>query len=149
MSEYRWDDVRAHWVILAPERAHRPTAQRPREDWLNDLPDPFMSGREGETAAEVWSQRAPGTAPNTPGWDVRVVPNRYPAVIDPLTGRSIPLDDAAAAHDAATNAAYQAGLSPVVATRARGAAARSRATHHRSPSSGSVWLGSDRRSGAA
>jgi UDPglucose--hexose-1-phosphate uridylyltransferase len=41
------------------------------------------------TPPEVWAQRDATTQPNTPGWRVRVVPNKYPAVEDrgTLTGR--------------------------------------------------------------
>jgi UDPglucose--hexose-1-phosphate uridylyltransferase len=83
--ELRKDPITNRWVIVATERAQRPVAAR------NDLgPEealcPFCPGQEGQTPPEVFAFRAEGTRPNEPGWRVRVVPNRYPAVR--------PLDDA-------------------------------------------------------
>jgi UDPglucose--hexose-1-phosphate uridylyltransferase len=40
---------------------------------------PFCEGREDRTPPEVLALPAEGRAPNTPGWSVRVVPNKYPA----------------------------------------------------------------------
>ena len=40
---------------------------------------PFCEGREERTPPEVLALPADGREPNTPGWAVRVVPNKYPA----------------------------------------------------------------------
>jgi UDPglucose--hexose-1-phosphate uridylyltransferase len=41
---------------------------------------PFCEGREGRTPPEVLVlPQVEGRAPNTPGWSVRIVPNKYPA----------------------------------------------------------------------
>src|SRR4029453_8051411 len=40
---------------------------------------PFCEGREGRTPPEVLALPAEGREPDTPGWSVRVVPNKYPA----------------------------------------------------------------------
>jgi UDPglucose--hexose-1-phosphate uridylyltransferase len=40
---------------------------------------PFCEGREGRTPPEVLAVSAAERAPDTPGWQVRVVPNLYPA----------------------------------------------------------------------
>lgn len=67
-------------VILAPGRAGRPgafSAPAPMAD-IGDCP--FCPGREHETPPESLALR-PGTlSADSPGWSVRVVPNRYPAV---------------------------------------------------------------------
>jgi UDPglucose--hexose-1-phosphate uridylyltransferase len=44
--------------------------------------DPFAAGHEDRTPPELYAVRANGSAPDTPGWSVRVVPNLYPA-LDP------------------------------------------------------------------
>ncbi|MEH3053093.1 MAG: hypothetical protein PGN13_03665 [Patulibacter minatonensis] len=44
--------------------------------------DPFLEGHEDRTPPEVDADRPSGSAPDTPGWRVRVVPNRYP-LLDP------------------------------------------------------------------
>jgi UDPglucose--hexose-1-phosphate uridylyltransferase len=41
---------------------------------------PFCYGNEGMTPPEIESFRESGTGPNTPGWQVRVVPNKFPAL---------------------------------------------------------------------
>jgi len=54
-----------------------------------DTPEPacpFCEGRERETPPETFALAAPGRLPDTPGWDVRVVPNKYPA-LEGETGR--------------------------------------------------------------
>ena len=41
---------------------------------------PFCPGSEEKTPPEVLAYRSNGDAPNTGGWHVRVVPNKYPAL---------------------------------------------------------------------
>jgi UDPglucose--hexose-1-phosphate uridylyltransferase len=42
--------------------------------------DPFLEGHEDRTPPEVYAVRSNGSAPDSPGWTVRVVPNLYPAL---------------------------------------------------------------------
>jgi UDPglucose--hexose-1-phosphate uridylyltransferase len=88
MSELRKDIVTREWVIIAPERADRePHRGLARSTKLDPQPGestehvscPFCPGRE-ELEPEIWAWRAPGGLPNSPQWDVRVVPNKYPAL---------------------------------------------------------------------
>ncbi len=79
MSELRKDPIVGRWVIIAPERAERP--QVLSEPELNpSAPDPFMEGREDITTPEIYAIREPGTRENGPGWKVRVIANKYPAL---------------------------------------------------------------------
>src|SRR5207249_5907849 len=41
---------------------------------------PFCPGNEETTPPEVLAFRPGGTAPNAPGWTLRVVPNKFPAL---------------------------------------------------------------------
>jgi UDPglucose--hexose-1-phosphate uridylyltransferase len=87
--EYRRDPVTHHWVIVAPERAARPLAlshakPHDRHDAERDA-CPFCEGREEDTPGELFALRDAGSAPNGPGWRLRVVPNKFPAV-RPLPG---------------------------------------------------------------
>jgi len=41
---------------------------------------PFCAGKEKTTPPEIYSIRDPNTRPNEPGWKVRVVPNKFPAL---------------------------------------------------------------------
>jgi UDPglucose--hexose-1-phosphate uridylyltransferase len=69
-------------VVLAPGRSTRPGASAPS---LNPATDeeldscPFCERREDHTPPETLALPAEGREPNSPGWSVRVVPNKYPA----------------------------------------------------------------------
>ncbi len=81
MSELRKDPVIDRWVIIATERGQRPDRlSRPEETQPGGF-DPFASGNEDRTPPEIqaWG-RTDGAAPNSPGWRVRVVPNKFPAL---------------------------------------------------------------------
>lgn len=95
MSELRRDPIVNRWVILAPDRALRPNSSQPRLDFNPHADDPFAEGCESETPGELWAIRQPGTRPDAPGWQVRVVPNKYPAVRRDLS--PAPMDLRAAA----------------------------------------------------
>jgi UDPglucose--hexose-1-phosphate uridylyltransferase len=47
---------------------------------MDQSSDPFAEGNEAQTPPEVWADRPDGSAPDGPGWKVRVVPNKYPAL---------------------------------------------------------------------
>ncbi len=80
MPELRKDPVLGRWVIIATERAKRPSDfDVVREEDRGDA-CVFCKGHEKETPPEVYAVREEGTAPNTPGWRVRVIPNKYPAL---------------------------------------------------------------------
>jgi UDPglucose--hexose-1-phosphate uridylyltransferase len=82
MTEIRVDPLSGHRTIVATDRAERPGAffavQPPPE--IDVAEDPFAPGHEAETPPELSALRPDGSAPDTPGWTVRVVPNRYPAL---------------------------------------------------------------------
>jgi len=80
MSEFRKDPIVDRWVIVATERAAKPEelVQQARRGDAADCP--FCEGREEETTPEILAVRNGDTAPNGPGWRVRVIPNKYPAV---------------------------------------------------------------------
>ncbi|UCG39671.1 MAG: galactose-1-phosphate uridylyltransferase [bacterium] len=83
MSELRYDPVRKTWVIIATERGMRPThIQRPETPLhaVSRAVCPFCPGNEGRTPPEILAIRNPGTQPNSPGWKVRVIPNKFPAL---------------------------------------------------------------------
>jgi UDPglucose--hexose-1-phosphate uridylyltransferase len=72
----RRDPVTGQWTILAPERR-----TRPRDTRGDAAPAcPFCIGNEHLTPPEIDAFRDPGSLPDTPGWRVRVVPNKYPAL---------------------------------------------------------------------
>src|SRR5215475_7368452 len=82
MSELRHDPIQRRWVIIATDRSKRPT------DFLADLSTiaegsfcPFCPGHEDKTPPEITAIRSDGSAANQPGWQVRVIPNKFPALM--------------------------------------------------------------------
>ncbi len=83
MSELRYNRLKDTWAIIAEERAKRPHdyATHVHEEEIGDVKRcPFEYGNEFMTPPEIFSIREEGTEPDTPGWKVRVIPNKYPAV---------------------------------------------------------------------
>src|SRR5687768_16652001 len=77
--QLRRDPVVDRWVLIAPERASKPTELEAPPHLTHHDACPFCEGRESETPEEVFADRAAGTPANGPGWHVRVITNRYPA----------------------------------------------------------------------
>ena len=81
MPELRSDPVTGRWVIIATDRQKRPhDFQFERATAIGREQCPFCPGHEAMTPPEVLAYRPGGGAPNTPGWEVRVVVNKYPAL---------------------------------------------------------------------
>lgn len=80
MPEWRKDPILDRWVVIATERAKRPTDfSVPAEDKKGGECS-LCESREWETPPEVLAYRQRGSQGNSPGWWVRVVPNKFPAV---------------------------------------------------------------------
>lgn len=80
MPELRRDPVSGRWVILSTERARRPLDFKVEPTVRQSGPCPFCEGNEATTPPEILAFRANGSGPNTPGWTLRVVPNKFPAL---------------------------------------------------------------------
>ncbi|OWK44298.1 galactose-1-phosphate uridylyltransferase [Fimbriiglobus ruber] len=84
LPEYRRDPVSGRWVVIAPERSARPMTLAHAEPHHRDADGraecPFCEGMEHDTPHETYALRAPDTVPDGPGWRLRVVPNKFPAV---------------------------------------------------------------------
>ena len=83
----RRDPLSGAWTVIAPRRDARPSDDDGRRGAPTGAPAatpapssecPFCEGHEGLTPPELDALRPAGGAPDTPGWTVRVVPNRYP-----------------------------------------------------------------------
>ena len=82
MSELRHDPISRRWVIIATERSRRPSDfLLPKEPAPKVAFCPFCPGNEDKTPTEIAAIRPDGSAPDTPGWEVRVIPNKYPALM--------------------------------------------------------------------
>ena len=84
MPELRKDPITQEWVIIATERARRPSDFTHLTIADPDKPEysptcPFCPGKEEMTPPEIMAFRQ-GSAPNHPNWWVRVVPNKFPAL---------------------------------------------------------------------
>jgi UDPglucose--hexose-1-phosphate uridylyltransferase len=80
LPELRKDPITGRWVIIATDRAKRP------QDFIRQsvpIPSPkicpFDYGHEHKTQPEVLAFRNSGGR-DEPGWRVRVVPNKFPAL---------------------------------------------------------------------
>lgn len=81
MPELRKDPITGRWVIIATDRAKRPT------DFVREKVQirgsgfcPFCYGNEGKTPPEIHAYRSDGSAKDGPGWTLRIVPNKFPAL---------------------------------------------------------------------
>jgi UDPglucose--hexose-1-phosphate uridylyltransferase len=81
MPELRRDPIVGRWVIIATERARRPSQIRQGPEERTPGFCPFCPGNEARTPNEVFVLGRPAVPANVPGWRVRVVPNRYPALM--------------------------------------------------------------------
>jgi len=81
LPDLRKDPITGRWVIIATDRAKRPTDFERNEVTLNGgaATCPFCPGREYKTPPEVLAFRN-GTSANQTGWTLRVVPNKFPAL---------------------------------------------------------------------
>jgi UDPglucose--hexose-1-phosphate uridylyltransferase len=81
VPELRKDPVTGRWVIISTDRRRRPHDFRfERPTTIGREQCPFCPGHEALTPPEVLAYRQNGAAPNSRGWDVRVVPNKFPAL---------------------------------------------------------------------
>ena len=80
MPELRREPVTGRWVIISTERRNRPTSYSSVPRRTEAVQCPFCPGNESHTPPEVLAYREPGTEPDRPGWRVRVISNKYPAL---------------------------------------------------------------------
>ncbi len=81
MPELRKDPITGRWVIIATDRAKRPL------DFVRDKVQirgsgfcPFCYGNEAKTHPEIIAYRSDGSPRDSPGWSLRVVANKFPAL---------------------------------------------------------------------
>jgi len=82
MPEFRKDPVVDRWVIISAGRTKRPQPPLVTTELPLAEPCPFCTGNESMTPPEILAFREPLTRADSPGWQLRVVPNKYPAVIE-------------------------------------------------------------------
>jgi len=80
MPELRKDPVLGRWVIISTERGKRPTDFPVENRGRKSKLCPFCPTNEASTPPEVYAIRHNGSQPNSPGWVMRVIPNKFPAL---------------------------------------------------------------------
>lgn len=84
MPELRKDPISERWVVISTERGKRPSdfgGTSVAEEGKKQEGCPFCEGNEKKTPPEITAWRKADTSPNTPGWDIRVVNNLFPALV--------------------------------------------------------------------
>ena len=62
MSEFRWDPIKLHWVIIAIERGRRPRDFQVEPEECGMTACPFCYGNEDKTPNEIFAIRPSGLA---------------------------------------------------------------------------------------
>ena len=80
MSELRRDPIIGRWNIVEAEEPARPESFEVDVHTLGGGKCPFCYGDEGMTPPEIFVVRPSGSVANGPGWQLRVVSNKFPAL---------------------------------------------------------------------
>jgi hypothetical protein len=85
LPELRKDPIVGRWVIISTDRAKRPTDFAREAVKIKGGFCPFCYGNESKTPPEIQAYRpnpngGPPPQRDSPGWTVRVVPNKFPAL---------------------------------------------------------------------
>lgn len=84
MPELRKDPIVGRWVIISTDRAKRPTDFFREGVKIKGGYCPFCYGNENKTPQEILAYRPTvngvTSQRDTPGWTMRVVPNKFPAL---------------------------------------------------------------------
>ncbi|MBI3332503.1 MAG: galactose-1-phosphate uridylyltransferase [Candidatus Omnitrophica bacterium] len=80
MAELRRDPVTGRWIIVSSDSPLRSADLEAEERRPSGGSCPFCPGKEGMTPPEITARRAQQGPPNSSGWTMRVVPNKFPAL---------------------------------------------------------------------
>jgi len=85
LPELRYDILSGDFAVIAVERTKRPSDFKKAQKGETHVPKrdpkcPFCPGNESMTPPEVYGLRKEGHE-NSPGWRIRVVPNKFPALV--------------------------------------------------------------------
>jgi len=80
LPELRKDPIVGRWVIISTERGKRPSSFHTDEKVSVGGFCPLCPGNEDKTPPEVFAYRPSDSLPDTPGWNLRVVSNKFPAL---------------------------------------------------------------------
>ncbi|MCM8823400.1 MAG: galactose-1-phosphate uridylyltransferase [Candidatus Omnitrophica bacterium] len=81
MAELRKDPIVGRWVVVNTENPYLPNQFEIKPfEWKGPQGCPFCYGNEHLTPPEIEAISTNWRQPNAPGWTVRVVPNKFPAL---------------------------------------------------------------------
>src|SRR3990167_7472719 len=80
MSQLRRDPITGRWIIVNTSDPKGPEEFDLKPQVKRSGTCPFCPGNEKMTPPEIESVREVNTPPDTPGWSVRVVSNKFPAL---------------------------------------------------------------------
>ena len=96
MPELRQNPATKEWVIIATERAKRP--EELGAGIFEVSPEekekcPFCSGHENMTPSEILAYRTYGTRNDSPGWWIRILPNKFAALVPQGNTERVRIED--------------------------------------------------------
>lgn len=80
MAELRRDPVTGRWVIIETDKIKRPSDYDVEQHVKKEGVCPFCPGNEHMTPPEIDAHREGEIKRNVPGWQTRVIPNKFPAL---------------------------------------------------------------------
>ena len=80
MSELRRDPIIGRWNIIDTDQPTGADGFEVEAHAMGGGKCPFCYSNEGMTPPEIYVIRPPGSAPNSAGWSLRVVSNKFPAL---------------------------------------------------------------------
>jgi UDPglucose--hexose-1-phosphate uridylyltransferase len=81
LPDLRKDPITGRWVIISSERGKRPSDfVRESVQMKGSANCPFCPGNESKTPPEILAYGRNGSVKDSPGWSIRVVPNKFPAL---------------------------------------------------------------------
>lgn len=81
MAELRKDPITGRWVIIEVENFKNPTDYEVEQHIRRGGVCPFCPGNEHMTPPEIYTHREGEIRPDAPGWQIRVIPNKFPALM--------------------------------------------------------------------
>ena len=80
MPQLRKDPVTSRWIIVDVDHSRAAESFAPESHTKSSKTCPFCPGNESMTPPEILAAGRKGGLKNSPGWQVRVVPNKFPAL---------------------------------------------------------------------
>jgi len=82
MQQLRRDPILGRWIIIHYDRIKEPVDYKDNSAGKKNTEKfcPFCTGNEDKTPPEIYVDRPPETRPNEPGWNLRVIANKFPAL---------------------------------------------------------------------